>query len=118
MRTGAAAAGLLGGLAWLAAYVLDQTDRAGAADLVGWLGVVLLAVAVVGAGAALVSRSATWLRVVVALCFAALVWSLLALLGGGSGGTGVDALAGAVAAVVSVVVLARRRPSVGSHARE
>ena len=118
MRTGAAVAGLLGGLAWLAAYVLDQTDRAAAADVVGWAGVVLLAVAVVGAGAGLVRRSATWLRVVVALCFALLVWSLLALLGGGSGGTGIDAVAGAVAAVVSTVVLGRRRPSAGSHARE
>lgn len=118
MRTGAAVAGLLGGLAWLAAYVLDQTDRTGAADAAGWVGLVLLAVAVVGTGAALVSRSATWLRLIVAACFAVLVWSVLQLLGGGTGGSGVDALAGAVAAVVSVVVLARPRPSAGSHARE
>ena len=55
MRTMTAVAGLAGGLCWVGAL---------------WVGP--LAVAVLGAGAGLVSRSAVWLRIIAAVCFLAL----------------------------------------------
>ena len=126
MRTAAALAGLLGGVAWIAAFVLDKMDRAGPADIAAGIGLVLLAVAAVAAGAGLVSRSASWLRVVVAICFALLVWSVLQVLSDGINERLVQGLAGLVGAVVGLVVLARKPAPVhasvasrsrGSHAR-
>jgi asparagine N-glycosylation enzyme membrane subunit Stt3 len=87
---------------------------------------VLLAVVAVAAGAGLVNRSATWLRVVVAICFALLVWSVLQVLSDGVDERPVQGLAGAVGAVVGLVVLVRKPAPVlapsgprsrGSHAR-
>jgi hypothetical protein len=115
VRTAAALAGLLGGLAWIAAYVLDQRDRVIAANAVELVGLVLLAVATLAAGAGLVSRSATWLRVIVAVCFALLVGSVLQVLSDGIDERLVQAGAGAAAAVVGIVVLSRRRPSSAVH---
>ena len=111
MRAVAAVAGLLGGLCWVGALWVDRLDLAGAA---------LLAVAVLGAGAGLVSRSAVWLRVLVAVCFLALVASVLQVLRDNLDQDVVLAAAGAVAVVVAVLALARRpareqRPR-GSHA--
>jgi hypothetical protein len=130
VRTAAALAGLSGGLAWIVAFVLDKTDHPGLGGAVAAFGLVLLAVAAVAAGASLVSRSATWLRVVVAICFALLVWSVLQVLAGGLGDRLVQAAAGLAAVAVAVVVLSRRQPTVresvghstgrrtrGSHAR-
>jgi hypothetical protein len=127
MRTPAAVAGLLGGLCWSGAYVLDATGGSGGlVDALTWAGLALLAIAVLGAGAGLVSRSATWLRVLVAVCFAALVWSVLELLRDSVDGLTVYAAFGVLAAVVSVVMMVRSRPAApeptgrrvgGSHAR-
>jgi hypothetical protein len=127
MRTPAAVAGLLGGLCWSGAYVLDATGGSGGpVDALTWAGLALLAVAVLGAGAGLVSRSATWLRVLVAVCLAALVWSVLELLRDSVDGLTVYAAFGVLAAVVSVVMMVRSRPATpeptgrragGSHAR-
>lgn len=127
MRTAAALAGLLGGLAWIAAYVLDGTDRVGPANAVEVVGLVLLVVATLAAGAGLVSRSATWLRGIVAVCFTLLVGSVLEVLSDGIDERLVQAGAGGVTAIVGIVVLSRRRPpsaqhsgghrSGGSHAR-
>jgi asparagine N-glycosylation enzyme membrane subunit Stt3 len=108
MRAPVAVAGLLGGLCWLAAFVLDEVRGGGGVDLLGWAGLALLGITVLGAGAGLVSRSATWLRVIVAVCFAALVWSVREVLRDSVDGLAVDAALGAVAVVVSVVVLTRR----------
>lgn len=105
MRTGAAVAGLLGGLCWVVALWVDPLV---------WVGAVLLALAVLGAGAGLVSRSATWLRCLVAVCFLALVGSVVDVLSDDFTTTSVLAAAGAVAFVVAAVALSRR-PSAGSR---
>jgi hypothetical protein len=108
VRTAAALAGLVGGLAWIVAFVLDKTDHAGPGDFVAGLGLVLLAVATVAAGAGLVSRSATWLRVIVAICFALLVWSVLQVLSDGIDERLVQAAAGLAAVAIAGAVLSRR----------
>jgi hypothetical protein len=127
MRVPAAVAGLLGGLCWLGAYAADAAAAgAGLVDGLTWAGLALLVVATLAAGASLVSRSATWLRVIVAVCFALLAGSVLEVVREGGDPVAVDAVFGAAAAVVAVIVLARRRRSEpaplprhgrGSHAR-
>ena len=110
MRVPAAVAGSLGGLCWLAAYVADRAGAgAGLVDGVTWAGVALLTIAVVVTGASLVSSSATWLRIVVAVCFAALVGSVLEVVRQGGDALVVDAVFGAAVLVVSIVALARGR---------
>ncbi|MGB0102184.1 MAG: hypothetical protein WBP61_18035 [Nocardioides sp.] len=118
MRAVAAPAGLLGGLCWIVAAAVEV-------DALTWAGAVLLALAVLAAGAGLVSSSVLWLRVIVAVCFLALVGSVLQIVRDGGDPLLVDAAAGAVAVVVAVLVLIRgrrRRGSssgsyAGSHAR-
>ena len=108
LRIAAALTGLVGGLTWIAALVFEQTSGSGLiADVLTWAGLFLLGIATLGAGASLVSRSATWLRVIVAVCFAVLVWSVLQLLADSFDGATVYAVFGGVAVVVAVVVLAR-----------
>ncbi len=116
MRASAAVAGLLGGLCWLAAFVLDSVSGGAMVDALTWAGLALLAYAVLAAGASLVSRSATWLRVIVAVCFALLVWSVLEVLRDSIDGLAVYAVFGVIAAVVSVVALTRSlaQPGPGS----
>ena len=110
MRVPAAVAGSLGGLCWLAAYVADRVDAgAGLVDGLTWAGVALLTIAVLAAGAGLVSSSATWLRFVVAVCFAALVGSVLLVLREGGDPLLVDAVFGAAVLLVSIVALVRAR---------
>jgi hypothetical protein len=111
MRAVMAVAGLLGGLCWVGALWLDPLAVVGA---------VLLAVAVIGAGAGLVSRSAVWLRVIVAVCFLALVASVLQVLRDSVDPAAVLAGGGGVAVAVAALVLSRRpatahRPR-GAHA--
>lgn len=110
MRVPAAVAGSLGGLCWLAAYVADRAGAgSGLVDGVTWAGVALLTIAVVLTGASLVSSSATWLRIIVAVCFAALVGSVLEVVRQGGDALVVDAVFGAAVLVVSIVALARGR---------
>lgn len=127
MRVPAAVAGLLGGLCWVGAYVADAADTgAGLVDGLTWAGLALLVVATLVAGASLVSRSATWLRVLVAVCFALLAGSVLEVVREGGDPVTVDAVFGAGAVVVAAVLLARGRRTApappprsnrGSHAR-
>lgn len=108
MRAVAAVAGLLGGLCWVGALWVDVLAPVGA---------VLLAIAVLGAGAGLVSRSAVWLRVIVAVCFLALVGSVLQVLRDSLDPEAVLAAAGVVAVVVAVVALTRWRPASDQRSR-
>lgn len=126
MRVPAAVAGLLGGLCWLGAYAADAADAgAGLIDGLTWAGLALLVVATLLAGASLVSRSATWLRVLVAVCFALLAGSVLEVVRESADPVSVDAVFGAGAVVVAAVALARGRRTDpapprrnhGSHAR-
>jgi hypothetical protein len=134
LRVVAAVGGVLGGGCWVARWVAGDPAWGDAAHWAG-LGLLALALAVVGAG--LVSRSALWLRVIVAVAFPVLVWSVYTVVRGSGDGVGLDGALGAVAMLWSLVVLgltlrgrsgrpadvpaavpdkpARRKP--GSHAR-
>ncbi|MCW2850944.1 MAG: hypothetical protein JWM84_608 [Nocardioides sp.] len=103
-------AGVLGGLAWLVRHVAGM-------EQLRWPGLALLGVALAAAGAGLVSSSAAWLRVIVAVCFPVLVWSVVEVLHESAEDALVDAVAGAAIALVCLLGWARgsRRPA-GSHA--
>jgi hypothetical protein len=110
VRLSTALAGLLGGLLLCCAFLTDR-------DLLRWVGLALLAVAALGTGAALVSRSAPALRVLVSVCFALLAASVVSVLVDAVGGAAY-ALVGTAGALVAVVVLLRRRPvpvAAGGH---
>ena len=99
MRMTVAVAGVLGGLCLVGAIWVD---------VLAWVGAGLLAIAVLGAGAGLVSRSATWLRILVAVCFLALVGSVLQVVRENADDRVVLAAAGVAAVLVGVRTLARR----------
>ena len=115
--------GLLGGLCWVLRAVLDELDASAAAvDALHWGGLALIAISLVGLGAGLVSSSATWLRVIVAICAPLLVWSVLEALRQGAADRWVEGGFGALLAVYCVVGLVRARPRRakrphGSHAK-
>ena len=102
LRVLAAAVGVLGGGCWIARWAAGDPAWGGAAH---WAGLVLLALALAVVGAGLVSRSALWLRVIVAVAFPALVWSVYTVVRGSGDGVGLDGVVGAVAVAWSVVVL-------------
>lgn len=119
-------AGVLGGLCWVAKAVLDDGD--GPESLVNALhygGLALLALALLGIGAGLVSGLAA-LRVVVALCLLALAWVVLEFLHQQAPDRTVDGVVGALMVLYCVAgLLSRRgrggtasepRRSSGSHA--
>lgn len=110
MRMAFALAGLLGGGAWIAAYVVDRVSPGALVDQLTWGGAALLGIAVLGMGAGLVSRSAVWLRLLVAVCFLALVASVLVVLRQSGDDLVVDALVGALAVVFATVAAVVRRP--------
>ena len=107
-------AGVLGGLCWLVRGVAGV-------DALRWPGLVLLALALAGLGAGLVSSSAAWLRAIVAVAFPVLVWSVVEVLHGDGDGRVVDAVAGVIVAACcgfGLVRSRRARPAraAGSHA--
>ena len=115
--------GLLGGLCWVVSAVLDELDGARAAiDAAHWGGLALIAISLVGLGAELVSASATWLRVIVAICAPLLVWSVIEVLRGGLPDRWVVGGFGLLLAAYCTVGLLRRRArrprrTHGSHAK-
>ena len=104
--------GVAGGLCWSTRLVLHLTETGGSGlhDGLQWAGLVLLAVAMVGFGAGLVSSSAAWLRVIVGIAFPALIWSLLEVFRPVADTEVVDGVLGAIVLVVSLLGL-RRRPA-------
>ena len=100
-------AGLVGGLCWVARFA--EGGVGGVASVLYWLGAVLVAVALVAAGAGLVSTSATWLRAIVGVAFPLLVWSVLGVLHQAGNAPTIDAVAGLVVVGVAGVQLVRRR---------
>lgn len=110
LRVLTATAGLLGGLCWLVRWVADLVSGDpswGPAAYVA--GLVLLGLALAGVGAGLVSSSATWLRVIVAVALPALVWSVHTVLRGEDGSVALDGAVGLVATVLGVAGIARER---------
>ena len=128
LRAVALVSGVMGGLCWFALMVLEQADsgRAGLHDGLHWAGLALLAVAMVGFGASLVSSSALWLRVIVGIAFPALVWSVLEVFHPAGDPEVVDGIFGGAVVLLSIIGLTRRparqeppppRRTHGAHAR-
>lgn len=116
----APAAGLSGGLCWVVpglADVLGSTP--GWIGTFHWVGLVLLGLALAAVGSGLVSRSAPWLRAIVALAFPLLVWSVYFMLRGSGDDPAFDGAVGVLAVVLSVVapVVSRRSAAVPSVQR-
>jgi len=120
-------AGVLGGLCWVVRWVADMAGvDASWADPVRWAGLGLLAVALAVVGVSLVSKSALWLRLIVAVAFPVLVWSLFSVIRGDGDAIVLEGAVGLLAVVLSVAVLvvvrrgaepaAPRTPRHGSHA--
>jgi hypothetical protein len=115
-------AGLLGGLCWVVRWLADAVGTTGGwSDSFHWagLGLLLVALAVVGAG--LVSRSALWLRLIVAAALPLLVWSIFSVVRGEGDAIVLEGAIGLLAVLVSTgLVLAGRRaadPAVGGGGR-
>jgi len=129
LRVVALVTGLLGGGCWVARWGADLAGSSPTwSDTAYWVGLGLLGLALACAGGGLVSRSARWLRLIVALAFPLLVWSVYAVVKGDGDDVMLDGVLGAVAIVGSVALfaLASRhaagsepppRRSHGSHAR-
>jgi hypothetical protein len=128
LRVFALVTGLLGGGCWVARWGADLAGSAPTwSDSVYWAGLGLLGLALACAGSALVSRSALWLRLIVAVALPLLVWSVYAVVKGDDDALMLDGVLGAVAIVGSLALYAtsgrhvdgseppRRAP--GSHAR-
>lgn len=98
-------AGVLGGLCWVGRWGADLAGSdPGWSSAAHWVGFALIGIALAVAGAGLVSSSAAWLRLIVAVAFPLLVWSVYMVLQGESDGVLLDGVAGLVAIVVSVAV--------------
>jgi hypothetical protein len=102
-------AGVLGGLCWVGRAILDDGDGpTSLIDALHYGGLALLAIALLGIGAGLVSGLAA-LRVVVALCLLALAWAVLEFLHQQYVDRTVDGVVGALIAAYCVVGLVARR---------
>jgi hypothetical protein len=121
-------AGVLGGLCWLARAILDDGNGpTSAIDALHWGGMALLAIALLGIGADLVTGLAA-LRVVVAICLVLLAWAVLEFLHNQYDDRWVDGIVGLLVALYCAAGLVQRhrhpddgeprapRRSSGSHA--
>lgn len=115
-------AGLLGGLCWAVRWGVELAGSSPSwGDTAQLAGLVLIGLALAVVGAGLVSRSAVWLRVLVAVAFPLLVWSVYLVVRGDSDGVTLDGVLGALAVVGSAALLVtgRRRsdpqPRGGRH---
>jgi len=121
-------AGVLGGLCWLARAVLDDGNGpTSVIDALHWGGLALLALALLGIGADLVTGLPA-LRVVVAVCLVLLAWAVLEFLHSQYDDRLVDGVLGVLVALYCVAGLVYRhrhphdhvprapRRSSGSHA--
>jgi hypothetical protein len=104
-RRTAQLAGLTGGIAWVLASFLDAGT---VADALRWVGAVLITVALVRLGLALVKSDVMVLRVFVAIALPTLVWGVVSLLRESTSRSVVDVVFGAAVAVISAVMLTRR----------
>jgi hypothetical protein len=111
-------AGVLGGLCWVLRAILDDGD--GSEALINALhygGMALLALALLGIGAGLVSGLVA-LRIVVAVCLLALAWAVLEFLHQQYDDRVVDGVVGALLAAYCLTgLLVRRRHGGGGPPR-
>jgi hypothetical protein len=112
-RTAACLAGVLGGLCWIARYVLSALDVIEADGNLGivlqWVGATWLLISLAAGGVSLVSRAPLWLRVLLGVATPLFGLVLLSLLYEPLGHLAADALFGAVIAAGSLVLLRRGR---------
>jgi hypothetical protein len=94
--------GLLGGLCWVARWVLGS---GAVGDLLQWVGLLLLFVGLFGLGTALVNKGAIWLQVIVGIAFPLLVWSVVEVLHASGDPVVLNAVAGVVIAVACGLAL-------------
>jgi hypothetical protein len=110
VRRTAQLCGVLGGIAWVTAYVLDAGATLATALL--WGGAALLTVALLGIGTMLVKSDVLALRVFVALALPTLVWGVFALVrDSASDQRLVDAVFGAGIGLGCLLLLVRRSAS-------
>jgi hypothetical protein len=118
--------GLLGGVCWVARMVLDRGgSEGGMVDVLHWVGLVLLFVALVGFGTTLVSKGAVWLQAIVGIAFPLLIWSVVEVLHRAGDPVVLDAVVGILIAGFSLLALGRSRGGderpprrhAGAHAR-
>lgn len=118
MRVAGPLLGLLGGLCWVARWGATSTDGdPGWGPGAHWAGLAALGLALAVLGAGLVSRSALWLTLLVALACPMLVWSVYAVVSGEAGSITVDGVLGTVAVLGGAVLLVRARRSAPHPAR-
>lgn len=106
VRVTALIAAVLGGLCWVARWGADLAGNGpGWGEAAHWAGLVLLGLAVAVVGAGLVSRSATWLRLIVGIAVPLLVWSVYAVIKGESDAIALDGVLGILAVVLAVLLM-------------
>ncbi len=118
LRVLTAVAGLLGGACWVARWGADLAgSEPGWSDGAYLAGLALIGLALAGVGAGLVSRSAIWLRMIVAIACPLLVWSVYAVVKGEGDAITLDGGVGVAAMLLSIVALfrARRTRAAGLH---
>jgi hypothetical protein len=109
-------AGVLGGLCWFGRAVLDDGNGpTSLIDALHWGGMALLAIALLGIGAGLVSGLVA-LRVVVALCLLMLGWAVLEFLRDQYADRWVDGILGILVALYCLAGLLLRRARRGDGA--
>ena len=113
--------GPLGGVCWLARWILGD---GGMADALQWAGLLLLFVGLFGLGGALVNKSALWLQVIVGVAFPLLVWSVVEVLHASGDPVVINAVAGVLVGVACALALGPNpgdekppRRHAGAHAR-
>ena len=100
-------AGLLGGIAWVVAWLLPAGGLVGVLLLVG---AVLLTLAMSGLGLMLVRSDFQALRIFVGVALPTLVWGVFGVVHQSASDTGLlDAVFGAVCGLISGIGLTRRR---------
>ena len=107
LRRAAQIAGLLGGIAWVVAWLLP--DGGSAADLLQPVGAVLLTLAMFGLGLRLVRSDFLALRVFVGIALPTLVWGVFGVVHQAASDPGlVDAVFGAVCGLLAGLRLTQR----------
>jgi hypothetical protein len=107
LRRAALVAGLLGGIAWVVAWLLP--DGGSAADLLQPVGAVLLTLAMFGLGLRLVRSDFLALRVFVAVALPTLVWGVFGVVHQSASDPGlVDAVFGAACGLLAGLRLTQR----------
>ena len=121
VRPLARACGLLGGLCWVARWVLGGGT---VGDALQWVGLLLLFVGLFGLGTALVNKGEVWLQVIVGVALPLLVWSVVEVLHASGDPVVINAVAGVLIAAACGLVLGSggdgERPPrrhAGAHAR-